>query len=157
MHQQVRMSLASPSSTSSGPGAMTAVPIENDPLEVPQRALVRVLDLLAKEGYNLRYAGGSKIEAGGEFVFAIDDDGDEDRASKCAAFLERNGYQRVRVVEPYLCEVEDKVGALRDCLDKLASEGRQVDEIFVGTPRDGRVPVHITSLRSVASGTAQGR
>jgi hypothetical protein len=151
MHQQLRIALGSPSGTHDGSGAMAVVPVEIDPTEVPDGALVRVLDLLAREGYNLRFAGGSGIETGGELVLGVDDDGDEDRASKCAAFLARNGYREIRVVEPFMCELEDKVGALRDCLKKLASEGRKVDEVFVGTPRDGKVPVHITTIRNVSA------
>jgi hypothetical protein len=150
MHQQIRMTLATPSSVQDGGGAMAVVPVEVDPREVQDGALFRVLDLLAREKFNLRFVGGSGIETGGEVVFAVDDDGDEDRASKCAAVLARNGYAEVRVVEPFMCEVADEVGALRDCLKKLESEGRRIDEIFVGTPRKGKVPVHITTIRSVA-------
>jgi hypothetical protein len=150
MHQQIRVPLGSPAGTRDGSGAMAVVPVEVDPVEVPDGALFRLLDLLAGEGYNLRFAGGSAIETGGEFVFGVDDDSDEDKASKCAAFLARNGYPDVRVVEPFMCEVDDKVGALRDCLKQLASEGRRVDEVFVGTPRKGKIPVQITTIKNVA-------
>jgi hypothetical protein len=149
MHQQVRLALGSPSGVLDGGGAMAVVPVEVDPVEVAEGALFRLLDLLAAEGFNLRTAGGRGIETGGEFVFAVDDEDDPDKASKCAAFLARNGYRDVRLVEPFMCEVDDRVGALRDCLAKLASEGRRVDEVFVGTPRKGKVPVHVTTVRSV--------
>jgi hypothetical protein len=150
MHQQLRIALGKASSTQDGSGAMAVVPVAIDPVEVTDGALYRLLDLLAREGYNLRLAGGHGIETGGDFVFAVDDDDDEDRAGKCASFLARNGYPDVRVVEPFMCEVDDKVGALRDCLQQLASEGRRVDEVFVGTPRKGKVPVHITTIRNVS-------
>jgi hypothetical protein len=151
MHQQVRVVLATPSSVSDGSGAMAAVPVEVYPREVEQGALVRLLDLLKKGGYNLRMAGGCGIESGGEFVFAVDDDGDEDQASKCAAFLAENHYRDVKVVEPFVCEVVDEKGALRDCLAKLVSEGLVIDEVFVGTPnKDRRIPIHVTTIRSVS-------
>ena len=151
MHQQIRMALSSPSSTTDGPGAMTAYPVGVDPTEVQQGALYRVLDLLASANYNLRSASGHHIETGGVFVFAIDDDGDENKASECADFLRGKGYNVLGVYEPFMCEVDDRVGALRDCLEKLSREGRQVDEILVGTPRKNKIPVQITTIRSVPS------
>ena len=159
MHQQIRVAMGAPSATLDGSGAMAHVPVDVDPVEVEDGALFRLLDLLAGEGFNLRTAGGSKIESGGEFVFAIDDEGDEDRAKKCAEFLGRKGYRDVRVVEPFMCEVDDRVGALRDCLKKLASEGRRIDEVFVGTARKGKVPVHVTTVKSIAHrrGTGKGQ
>jgi hypothetical protein len=151
MHQQVRVMLAKPSSVADGSGAMAAVPVEIDPREVDEGALVRLLDLLAGEGFNLRFAGGCGIETGGEFVFSVDDDGNEDNATRAAALLADKGYRDVRVVEPFMCEVEDKKGALRDCLVKLASDGRRVDEVLVGTPsKGGQIPIQITTIRSVA-------
>jgi hypothetical protein len=150
MHQQLRVALSSPSSVQDGSGAMAVVPIEIDPREVEAGALVRLLDLLAGEGYNLRIAGGCGIETGGVFAFAIEDGGDESKASECAAFLEKNGYRGVKVIEPFVCEVDNRKGALRDCLTKLASEGRLVDEVFVGTPdKDGKIPLQITTIRNV--------
>jgi hypothetical protein len=156
MHQQVRLVLGS-TDIVDGSGAMAVVPVEVDPREVEQGALLRVLELLAAEGYNLRIAGGRGIETGGEFVFAVDDDGDEGAATKCAAFLHDKGYRDVRVIEPYLCEVDDRVGALRDCLATLAKEGRHVDELFVGTPRKGKIPVQVTTIVNVGERKSRGR
>jgi len=155
MHQQVKAFLSKASSTSDGSGAMALVPVEIDPFEVREGALLGLLDLLADKGYNLRMAGGAGIETGGEFTFAIDDEGNEQRASECAAMLAENGYDRVRVVEPYMCEVEDRVGALRDCLKELRSAGRQIDEIFVGTPRKGKVPIQVTTIVTVGRGKSR--
>ena len=151
MHQQLRVVLSTPSSVSDGSGAMAVVPVEIDPREVEAGALVRLLDVLARGGYNLRIAGGCGIETGGVFAFAVEDGGDENKASECAAFLEKSGYRGVKVVEPFVCEVEDRKGALRDCLTKLAAEGRLVDEVFVGTPsKDGKIPLQITTIKNVA-------
>jgi hypothetical protein len=149
MHQQVKLRVATASSTQDGSGAKALVPVEVDPMEVREGALIHILDLVAKHGYNLRMAGGSGIETGGEFTFAVDDEGKEDRAQQCAEMLMAEGYTQVRVVEPFMCEVEDRVGALRDCLKELREAGRQIDEIFVGTPRKGRVPIHVTTIVSV--------
>ena len=121
MHQQLRVALSTPSSVQDGSGAMAVVPVEVDPREVEAGALVRLLDVLAGGGYNLRIAGGCGIETGGVFAFAVEDGGDENKASECAAFLEKSGYRSVKVVEPFVCEVDDRKGALRDCLTKLAS------------------------------------
>jgi hypothetical protein len=155
MHQQIRVRLASPSSVQDGSGAMAVMPVEVEPREVEAGALLRLLTLLADEGYNLRMAGGKGIETGGEFIFAIDDKGDEDAATRCAAFLEEHGYRRrVRVVEPFNCEVADEVRALHDCLASVAREGGLVDEIFVGTPRGKKVPIHVTSVQNVGRLTA---
>jgi hypothetical protein len=131
---------------------MALVPVEVDPFEVRLGSLVRLLQLLARNKYNLRMAGGSGIETGGEFVFAVDDEDDEDKARKCAALLAENGFEQVRVVEPFMCEVNDRVGALRDCLKELVDQGRQIDEVFVGTPRNGKVPIHVTTLVALGSG-----
>jgi hypothetical protein len=151
MHQQIRVMLAAPSSTTGGPGAMTANPVGVDPLEVQQGALYRLLDDLAKAKYNLRSASGHNIETGGVFVFAIDDEGDENRSSACAKFLHDKGYNVLGVYEPFMCEVDDRVGALRDCLEQLSREDRLVDEILVGTPRKNKIPIQVTTIRSVAA------
>src|SRR5438477_247873 len=58
MHQQIRVVLATPSSVQDGSGAMAVVPVEVDPREVEEGALVRLLKLLAGKGYDLRIAGG---------------------------------------------------------------------------------------------------
>jgi hypothetical protein len=155
MHQQIKLVLSSASSTNDGSGAMAIVPVEIDPFEVREGALLALLELLADKGYNLRTAGGAGIETGGEFTFAIDDGGDEHRAQECAAMLAENGYARVRVVEPHLCEVDDRIGALRDCLKELREAGRQIDEIFVGTPRNNKVPVQVTTIVMVGSGQSR--
>jgi hypothetical protein len=154
MHQQIRVVLASPSSVQDGPGAMSAVPVEFEPREVEPGALVRLLKLLADNGYNLRMAGGHGIEMGGEFVFAIDDKGDKSAAEKCAAFLrESPEYDSAHVVAPFTCEVKDEAGTLHDCLEKqLALEGGLIDELFVGTPRKdegNKIPIQVTMIRTV--------
>ena len=156
MHMQIKVALGKPTSTSDTPGAMRLTPVEVDPLEVNRGALVELLDLLAAKSYDLGLAGGDAIEVGGEFVFALKHDesgGDEqaehDRTQDCAEMLKSSGYRSVRIVEPEMCEAEDRVGGLRDCLAQLVEDGRQIDELYVGTPHDGKIPIHVLTIKSV--------
>jgi hypothetical protein len=160
MHQQIRVELATPSSVQEGTGAMAAVPVEVDPLQIEAGALVRLLSVLADGGYDLRMAGGKSIETGGgKFVFAIEDNDDDNATTVCAAFLEDNGYRRrTEVLTPFTREVDNRKGALRDLLAELVSEGRQIDEVFVGTPRKGepnRIPIQVTTIKTVSASRDQ--
>jgi hypothetical protein len=145
MHQQIR-TRPSRSQSTDGPGAMSFPPIEGDPVDMEAGALDSLLDLLASEGYNLCLAGGSGMDGGGEFVFAIDHEDGEDKTAECASMLISRGYQGVRLVAPHVCWVDDRPGALRECL-REAGPDREIREIFVGTPKDGRVLVHATTVR----------
>jgi hypothetical protein len=153
MHMQIKVALGQPSSTGDTPGAMRLTPVEVDPLELKTGALLELLDLLAANDYDLGLAGGDSIEGGGEFVFALkhdDADGqDHDRTQECAELLKSNDYRNVRIIEPQSCEAEDKVGGLRDCLRQLVEDGRRIDELYIGTPEDGRIPVQITTIKTV--------
>jgi hypothetical protein len=153
MHIQIKTSLGSPSSTKTGGGAMALTPIEVDPLELKAGALVELLDLLAEHDFNLGMAGGDSIEGGGEFVFALKHDDaaqpEHDRSEECAELLKSNGYRNVRLIEPQVCEAEDRVGGLRDCLAELVADGRRIDELYVGAPENGKIPVHITTIKTV--------
>jgi hypothetical protein len=157
MHIQIRTSLGTASDTRTGSGAMELTPIEVDPLELKQRALLELLQLLADNDYDLAMAGGDSIEGGGEFVFALKHEDaaegsahtEDDRSGDCAALLKSNGYRNVRLIEPRLCEVDDQVGALRDCIAEIVADGRRIDEIYVGAPHDGKIPVQITTIRTV--------
>ncbi len=151
MHQQIRTSLGK-TSTRDGTGAMAAVPIEVDPLEMPEGALLELLDLLASKGYNLEMASGDAIEAGGEFVFAVEH---EDQTVACAQMLQDAGYRNVRIIEVQLCEVAHDKATLAECIRKLTDDGRKVDEIYVGVRRDdGVVPVQVTTIRTVPGNKA---
>jgi hypothetical protein len=151
MHQQIRVTLTTPSSVVDGTGAMAAVKVAVEPREIAPGALIGLLKLLDHNGYNLRLAGGKGIETGGEFVFAIDDEHDKMAAAKCVRFLHANHYPDARVVEPLMCEVEDKKGTLHECLEKQMLDGALIDEVFVGTPgEDGLIPIHVTTIQPVA-------
>ena len=153
MHMQIKVALGKPGSTGGTPGAMELTPVEVDPLEVKSGALLELLDLLAANNYNLGIAGGDSIEFGGEFVFALKHDDtaqpEHDRSGECAALLKSNGYRDVRLIEPYVCEAEDRVGGLRDCLAQLAEDGRRIDELYIGTPENGKIPIQVLTIKTI--------
>lgn len=140
MHQQLRVK-ATGSGTSEGPGAMHVAPAERDPLEVRPGELATLLERVAAAGFDLRIAGGISIEGPGELVLAVDDD-EMDRLEQ-----ELAGAYRVRRLEVQFRELEDSPGALAGFIRDLAGMGLFVNEIFVGTARDGRVPVQVTTIR----------
>ena len=147
MHMQVRTSLGKASATHDGPGAMPAVSTEVDPLDLKVGALAELLELLARNDYDLSMAGGDSIEGGGEFVFALKDD---DRIGECAALLQAEGYRNVRILEPQHYELDDRKGALAEIIRDLVKDGRRIDEVYVGTGSGGKVPVQVTTIRSAS-------
>ena len=152
-HMQVRVGLGTASATKTGGGAMMLTPVEVDPLDLRQGALVELLDLLAGNGFDLASAGGDSIEGGGEFVFSLKDSAEAESEDQpyqdVAELLKSNGYRNVRIIEPQLCEIDDQVGALRDCLRKIVSDGRRIDEIYVGVAMEnGKIPVQVTTIRT---------
>jgi hypothetical protein len=153
MHQQIRTILGR-SGVSDGSGAMSHVPVEGDPVEIEDGALDHLLDLLARHDYNLCLAGGRAIEGDGEFVFAIDHEEGEERTAECAAMLAAEGYRQVRVLSPHVAWVDDKPGALRDSLLELGEQGREIREVFVGTPKEGKVLIHVSTVRRSPKGGA---
>ncbi|MFL5778261.1 MAG: hypothetical protein ACJ761_04900 [Chloroflexota bacterium] len=109
-------------------------------------ALIELLQLLRDNDFNLKTAGGSRIETGGEFVFALDDDEDEGAPERAAALINERSEWHARIVEPFHCHTKDQPGGLLECLEKIRAEGLAVDEIFVGTPEgNGEIPVQITT------------
>jgi len=120
MHQQIRL----------------AVPADSPP------NLEKVLQVLEDEGINIIAVGGSNVEHGGEFSFAVDHE-------KQDAALEvlRGARLRPRLVEVTVCLLENRPGALRDCITS-ANRGHRPDrlirDIAVGVPdADGRTPVQL--------------
>lgn len=138
MHQQVRTSTRK-RPDSDGPGAMA-----------DQGGLVEVLETLLNGGVNLRTAGGRDLDRGGEFVFAVHhDDNDDGPGEDAAALLNKWGY-RARAVYVHHCLVDDEPGSLLRCIQETEATEGPVYEIFVGTANeDDRIPLQITTRRSL--------
>lgn len=120
MHQQIRL----------------AVPASSPP------NLEKVLMVLEDAGINIIAVGGSNVEHGGEFGFAVDHD------QQAAAIRALEGARlRPRLVDVTTCLLENRPGALRDCITSANQghrPGRLIRDIAVGVPDgDGRVPVQI--------------
>jgi hypothetical protein len=143
MHQQIRLSLGV-RGASDGPGAMTAIPTEIDPIEVKKR-LLDVLDTLAEGGYDLLMVGGTNVETTGEFVFAVADDS----TSACAQYLFDKGFGRPRIVQPVRGLASPGPGGLAAAIRAMNLGNRRIHEIFIGVPEDGRIPVQVTTVADV--------
>jgi hypothetical protein len=114
----------------------------------------KALDRLAKQGVNLVAIGGSDVEFGGELA-VVPEDGQEDQALEA---LRPYNPRVLHVDDPEsgltLCLVENRPGALHDCLSKTSAanleRGRIIRDILIGIPDKeeqaaGQVPVHIYS------------
>jgi hypothetical protein len=125
MHQQIRL-------------APVKSPAD---LEAPLR-------VVADAGINILAVGGSNVEHGGEFGFAVD----HDKHDAAIAALRAAGY-KPRTADVTVCFLEaDKPGQLLDCVAKAAKDnkanGKGIRDIAVGIPDDqGRIPVQIYSDR----------
>jgi hypothetical protein len=111
----------------------------------------QLLRRLKDANVNLAGVGGSDVEFGGEFAFAVDD-GQEDRAK---AALDAEPAYKYRILEHgvdpelTLCWLENVAGALHACLESVSASnldgGRIIRDLLVGVPVDGRIPVQIYS------------
>lgn len=138
MHQQVRTSTRK-RPTSDGPGALAA-----------EGGLVDLLRTLLDAGVNMRTAGGRDLDRGGEFVFAVHhDDNDDGPGEQASALLNKSGY-RSRALYVHHCLVDDEPGSLLRCIEETEANEGPVYEIFVGTANDdGRIPLQITTRRAL--------
>ena len=110
-----------------------------------------ILELLAEQGFNLRSAGGGRIELGGEFAFAVDArDGDDNHevATHAAVTALNDAGIDAHVVEVQVRYLTDEPGALRDFVRDVSSQGLLIEEIAVGTPEDGQIPVQIYTVKA---------
>lgn len=115
-------------------------------LVVPKKSppdLASVLEVLAP--FNILAAGGSDIEHGGEFGFAVDHG--EEKAAFAA--LEAAGY-KPRYAEVHACLVSDAPGALLACIREAATKnkasGKLIKDIAIGgTNAAGQVPIQVYS------------
>jgi hypothetical protein len=103
------------------------------------------LAVLEKAGINIEAAGGSDVEKGGEFAFAVAH-GDEDAAIKA---LEAEGY-RPRMMEVYNDVLSNKPGELLRFVARVAGRNAQrgwvIKDLSLGVPdKNGRIQVQIYS------------
>jgi hypothetical protein len=115
-------------------------------------ALSEILRILEEQGFNLRSAGGHRIELGGEFGFSVaarEGDPNHTQATHAAVdVLKEEGFD-VRVVEVQTRLLDDVPGALRAFVEDVGTGGLLIEEIAVGTPsEDGRIPVQIYTSRA---------
>ena len=140
MHQQVRTTSTKSGSGSPGPGAMA-----------DEGGIVDILQILVDAGVNLQAAGGRDLDRGGEFVFAVHhEDEDDGPGEEAAALLRERGYGTARTVHVHECSVADEPGGLLGCIQDIERTDGPVYEIFVGTPdADGSITVQITTRTDV--------
>ena len=109
-----------------------------------------VLTLLAEHGINLLGAGGSDLELGGEFAFAVD----HEQQAEAEGVLESAHYS-FRVfnakTDPELkqCWLQNEPGQLWSCIKGVAEENRaakrKIRDILLGVQTDEGIPVQIFS------------
>jgi len=113
----------------------------------------KLLRRLAEGGVNLAGAGGSNVEFGGEFAFAVRD-GDEDGA---IAVLKEHEYS-YRVIEAegdtgltlcWLRNPNDAGELHRNCIKDIAAanlrSGRIIRDLLIGVPEERGTPVQVYS------------
>lgn len=108
-------------------------------------SLEELLQVLEGAGINIEAAGGSDVEFGGEFAFAVAHR-EEDHAM---AVLQDAGY-RPRLVEVASCALTNEPGQLASCIASIAANNRisglGIKDIAVGVPdEEGRIQVQIYS------------
>ncbi len=115
--------------------------------------VAKLLAFLAEKQVNLTGVGGSDVEFGGEFAFSVKDEEAED----VLKLLHDNHYRDARLLNAddptcglTLCEVENRAGALSECLASASTDnlgnGRIIRDLLIQVPSDnGKVPVQIYS------------
>ncbi len=120
----------------------------------PPGALVGILNILDREGFNLRTATGQRIELGGAFGFTVDprnDNEDFETATAAAVdILKGEGFD-AHIVEVQVRYLTDVKGALRDFVSSVSDQGLLIEDIAVGTPSDAGIPVQIYTVSAGAS------
>lgn len=111
----------------------------------------KLLRRLKDAGVNLSGAGGSDVEFGGEFAFAVD----HDQEVLARSVLEADPPYKYRVLEvgvdPELtvCELDNVPGSLHGCLEGISSSnldsGRIIRDILIGITENGRIAAQVYS------------
>jgi hypothetical protein len=107
--------------------------------------LEAMLGVLKAGGFNIEAVGGSDVERGGEFAFAVAH-GQENRAM---AALRKAGYKPRKVVVP-TCALTNEPGQLFSCIAGIAADnakkGLVIKDIAIGVPdAEGRIQVQVYS------------
>ena len=107
--------------------------------------LAEFLRVLAEAGINIEIAGGSDVEFGGQFAFAVQD-GQEAEAMRV---LQEALYEP-QLVEVVTCMLSNEPGQLLACITDVAQSnaesGMAIRDISIGVPgEDGRIPVQVYS------------
>ena len=112
-------------------------------------ALAEMLTFLKSKGFNLRAAGGTQIEFGGEFTFWVDGrsaDEDHDQAAHAARrLLVKEGWA-AQVYEVRAEHLTDESGTLLDFVQRVTDDGLLIQDIHVGTKDDEGIPVQIFAV-----------
>jgi hypothetical protein len=125
----------------------------NDAVSAAYRpgAVLGILDILQREGFNLRTATGQRIELGGEFGFTVDprNSGEDFETATAAAVdvLKSEGID-AHLVEVQVRYLTDVAGALRDFVRNVSDQGLLIEDIAVGTQSQAGIPVQITTVRA---------
>jgi hypothetical protein len=109
----------------------------------------RLLGRLAAAKVNIAAAGGSDVEFGGEFAFAVDHD--SEKAAKDVLDKWKYVYRVIPDTDPSLtvCWMENQPGELHRCIQGVAEanlkSGRIIRDLIIGVPEGDRIPVQIYS------------
>ena len=109
----------------------------------------KLLGRLAAAKVNIAAAGGSDLEFGGEFAFAVDHDTHDTAIGVLKQFKYK--YRVVGDDDPGLtvCWMENKPGELHRCIQGVAEanlkSGRIIRDLIIGVPDRNGVPVQIYS------------
>jgi hypothetical protein len=123
----------------------------------------KLLRRLKDANINLAGAGGSNVEFGGEFAFAVDHEQEGD----AEAVLKEHSYP-YRILDSEtdprltLCRLENVVGSLHACIDSVSRAnlqgGRIIRDVLVGMDEDGlAAQVFSEEVRTPANAEGTGQ
>jgi hypothetical protein len=124
--------------------------------EYPPGSLAEMLGVLTRKGFNLRAAGGPRVELGGEFAFWVGSPDDDNESAHEKATLAAVEALKAAGYDAWAEDVEwmvldDKVGTLNERLQGIAKRGLLVEEILVGTPgkdTKGKIPIQLRLVKT---------
>ncbi len=113
--------------------------------------LVEFLRVLAEAEINIEIAGGSNVEFGGQFAFAVQ----EGQEAEAMRVLQEARYEP-QLVEVVDCMLTNEPGQLLACITSIAQSnaesGKAIRDISVGVPgEDGLIPVQVYSEARLSS------